>query len=91
MPGNVLTYSIKYVDTAGAIFADNVLLGKIVWSAPTAANHVLLISDADGVVLYTAKAAAANDYFEFDFNGASHTLTVTTIDSGVLLIYPYMP
>lgn len=85
---NVLTYPIKYVDTAAVIFDESRLLGKIVWSAMTSGD-ALLISDAAGVVLFTVKASCNNDYFEFDFNGASHTLTVTTIDSGVLLIYPY--
>ena len=85
---NVLTYSIKYVDTAGVIFDESRPIGKIVWSA-MASGDTLLISDDAGVVLYTAVASCNNDYFEFDFNGASHTLTVTTIDGGKLLIYPY--
>ena len=82
--------SEKYIDTAAAIFATSQVLGKIVWSGMSD-NAVLDITDADGNVIYHAEAGLDNDYFEFDFNGWPSTLTVATIDSGVLLIYPYLP
>ena len=88
---NDLTKSIKYCDTAATIYSDAVPLGKIVWSNAAAAGDILLLKDADGVVLYSVRASLQYDYFEFDFNGASHTLTVTTIASGVLMIHPYLP
>ena len=79
MAGNDLTVDIKYVDTAAAIFAASRLLGKIVWSNMSD-GHTLVISDAAGVVLYSVTAAADDQVIEFDFNGYSSTLTVTTID-----------
>jgi hypothetical protein len=88
---NDLTKSIKYIDTAAAIFAEAVPLGKIVWSNTNAAGDILLLKDAAGVILYSVKAGIQYDYFEFDFNGAPHSLTVTTIGSGVLMVHPYLP
>lgn len=87
---NDLTKSIKVIDTAAAIFADSVLLGKLVWTGMSDA-HDLIIDNADGDIIYQAKASGNNDYFEFDFNGMPSTLTVDTIDGGLLLIYPYLP
>ncbi len=87
---NDLTRSIKYVDTAAAIYADKTILGRLVWTGMSD-THDLIIKDADGNIIYQAKAGLANDYFEFDFNGLSSTLTVDTIDGGVLFIYPYLP
>jgi hypothetical protein len=88
---NVLTYSIKYIDTAATIFATSTILGRLVWSGMSA-GHTLVIDDADGnEPLYRATAVANNDYFEFDFNGASRSLKVTTIGGGKLLLYPYLP
>jgi hypothetical protein len=49
----------------------------------------LVISDADGMVLFDASAAVLDDIIEFDFDGYSSTLTVTTISSGLLLLYPW--
>ena len=87
---NVTTYSIKKIETAATIYDTPVLLGKIIWSAMTS-GHTLVIDDADGnEPLYRATAGANNDYFEFDFNGMSRSLKVTTIDGGKLLIYPYI-
>ena len=86
---NVLTTDIKYVDTAEAIFATETILGRIVWSNMTSGN-ALIIKNAAGVVLYSVTAGLNNDYFEFDFDGYPSTLTVDTIDGGLLLIYPYM-
>lgn len=88
---NDLTKSIKYIDTAAAIFTDEVPLGKIVWSNTNAAGDILLLKDANAVILFSVKAASANDYIEFDFNGAPHSLTVTTIGSGLLMVHPYLP
>lgn len=88
---NDLTKSIKYITEAAAIYSTSVPLGKIVWTNQNTAGDDLLISDADGVVLFVIKAGIQYDYIEFDFNGAPHTLTVTTIDSGILIIHPYMP
>jgi hypothetical protein len=89
--GNVTTYSVKLVDTAATIFSTPVPLGRIVWCAMSDTN-VLQIDDADGnEMLYYAKAGGANDHFDFDFNGLSRSLKVTTIGGGKLLIYPYMP
>lgn len=88
---NDLTKSIKYVDTAAVVYADSVPLGVVVWTNQTATGDDLILSDADGVILLKVKASCAADYIEFDFNGAPHTLTVTTIDTGVLLIHPYLP
>jgi len=88
---NVLTYSIKKIDTAATIHANNVTLGKIVWSGMLNAD-VLQIDDADGnEMLYYAKAGLANDQFEFDFNGMVRSFKVTTIGGGTMLLYPYMP
>lgn len=88
---NVLTYSIKKIDTAATIFATPQILGRLVWQAMSD-THVLLIEDADGLeTLYMAKAGLANDYFEFDFGGISRSLKVTTIGGGTLLLYPYLP
>ncbi len=86
---NDLTKNIKYVDTAEAIYATTKLLGRIVWSNMTAA-HTLVLSNAAGDVLYSVTAGINNDHFEFDFDGYSDTLTVTTIGGGLLLIYPYL-
>jgi hypothetical protein len=88
---NVTTYSIKKIDTAATIFSAKTILGKLVWSGMSDTN-VLQIDDADGnEMLYYAKAGLANDYFEFDFNGMSRSLKVTTIGGGTLLLYPYLP
>lgn len=86
---NDITNSIKYITDAAAIFATPVPLGKIVWTNQTAAGDDLLIKDANGVVLFEVKASIQYDYIEFDFEGASHSLTVTTIDTGVLIIHPF--
>ena len=84
---NNLTKDIKYIDTAATIYSTAAPLGKIVWSAMSDTN-VLQLDTADGAeMLYYAKAAAANDYFEFDFLGITKTLKVTTIGGGKLLIY----
>lgn len=88
---NVTTYSIKYIDTAATIHATTVPLGKIVWSGMLD-NATLVIDDANGAeALYRASAALDFDYFEFDFNGMVRSFKVTTISSGVLLLYPYLP
>ncbi len=88
---NVLTYSIKKVDTAATIFSTAAPLGQIHWTGMSDTN-VLQIDDADGnEMLFYAKASGANDAFWFDFQGMSRSLKVTTIGGGTLLIYPYMP
>ena len=88
---NNLTYSIKKIDTAATIFANNSTLGRLVWSGMSNGN-VLQIDDADGnEMLYYAKAGLDNDYFEFSFDGMVRSLKVTTIGGGTLLLYPYMP
>ncbi len=86
---NVLTKDIKYVDTAEAIYATTKLLGRIVWSNMSDTN-TLVLKNAAGDTLYSVTAGLNNDYFEFDFDGYSDTLTVDTIDGGLLLIYPYL-
>ncbi len=88
---NDITKSIKYVTDAATIFSAAVPLGKIVWTNQTTTGDDLILKDADGVVLFQAKAAVAADYIEFDFNGAPHSLVVDTIDTGVLIIHPYLP
>lgn len=88
---NDLAKSVKLVDTAETVYATGTPVGKIVWSAMSN-THVLQIDDnVTGEMLYYAKASLDNDYFEFDFNGKSIALKVTTIGSGKLLIYPYLP
>ena len=88
---NNLTYSIKKIDIAATIFANNSTLGRLVWSGMSNGN-VLQIDDADGnEMLYYAKASLNNDQFEFDFNGMVRSLKVTTIGGGTMLLYPYMP
>ena len=86
---NDLTTSIKYVDTAATIYSSAVPLGKIVWTNQNAAGDDLVLKDAAGVVLFIAKAGIQYDYIEFDFEGASHSLVVDTIDTGVLIIHPF--
>ena len=89
---NDLTKSIKYVTDAATIYSTSVPLGKIVWTHQVAGGDTLLLKDVDDVVLFSAKSSAANDYIEFDFNGAPHSLVVTTITTGsVLIIHPYLP
>lgn len=89
---NDLTKSIKYITEAATIFDADVPLGKIVWTCQVAAGDTLLLKDAAGVILFSAKASIANDYIEFDFNGANHSLVVTTITAGsVLIVHPYLP
>ena len=88
---NNTTYSIKSITDAATVYATPVPLGQIVWSGMSDTN-VLQLDDVDGLeMLYYAKASGANDHFEFDFNGMSRSLKVTTIGGGTLLIYPFMP
>lgn len=89
--GNDLTYSIKYIDTAATIHSTSVPLGKIVWTNTNAVGDILLLKDAAGVVLFSVRASCQYDYIEFDFNGAPHSLVVTTIGSGLLMVHPYLP
>jgi len=89
---NDLTYPIKYIDSSATIHATPTLLGRIVWTNHTAAGDDLIITDADGAeILFKAKASCASDYIEFDFNGMSRSFKVDTIDTGVLLLFPYLP
>jgi len=75
--------------TGGSLGTDAISLGRIVWSGMTS-GHVLQIEDENGKVIYKATATANNDYFEFDFKGLQAGFEVAVIQSGTLLVYPFM-
>ena len=87
---NDVTGDIKYIDTAADVFTTAQPLGKIVWSGMSNTNELIIKTATGGMVIYRAKAALDNDYFEFDFNGRSSKMRVDTIGGGLLLIYPFM-
>ena len=86
---NDLTNQVLQVDTAAVIYSTAKAIGKIVWSGMTS-GHVLQIEDENGEIMYKVTANGNNAYYEFDFKGMITGFEVATIQSGLLLVYPFM-
>lgn len=76
-----------YLDTTGVIYPSKVKIKRVVWSEQVAAGDTLLLSDSNGKKVIASKAYAANFTQEFAYDGWFDGLTLTTLTSGVLLVY----
>lgn len=78
-----------YIDTAGAVLPVT-YIRKIIWSGAEEAGDALVISGDNGSVRVRATVSAANETVVIDFPesvGPANRLVVSTLDSGVLLVY----
>ena len=91
---NILTTNPMQIDTAGVILTKGKYfhINTLSWM-PAADVDDLVISDADGNIIYQTKAGDISDQgyvYEFALDLQNNNgITVTTIDGGKLLLYMY--
>lgn len=76
-----------YLDTTGVIYAANVKIKRVVWSKQAAVGDALLVKDRNGKTIIDSKAYAVNFNQEFAYDGWFNGFTLTTLASGILMVY----
>jgi hypothetical protein len=76
-----------HLDSTGVVYVPNVKIKRLVWSEQATVGDVLLISDRNGKPIVSSKAYAANFNQEFAYDGWFNGLTVTTLASGIVMVY----
>lgn len=76
-----------FIDTAGVLYKDKVKIKRLVWTQQATAGDSLVLKDINGQIIIQSKAYQPNFNQEFAYDGWFNGLDLTTLTSGVLLVY----